>query len=377
MWVNLAEKNGQPGVDDDGNGFVDDIYGYDFSNNDGDPKDDHGHGSHVAGTIGAKGNNTLGVVGVNWNVKIMPVKFLSRGGSGTLENAVKAIDYATKMHARILSNSWGGGGFSQILEDSIKRANEAGILFVAAAGNDRANNDVSPHYPSSYDVPNVLSVAAIDNTGALAKFSCYGKTSVDVAAPGVNILSSTIGGYKTMSGTSMATPHVSGIAALVMSNEPTLTALQVKERIIATSRPLASLRGKMVSGGLANAYYALSNQPAPVDPTDPTNWAKLDISVSTAHPYLENTNQTFEVQAPNAKHFALYFEKFSTQRLYDTLRIYDKAGTLIATLSGNNDDTYSPVIEGDYAKLVFETDDSKNDYGFDIPRLAYEPNQQP
>ena len=169
----------------------------------------------------------------------MGVKFLAADGSGSLEGAIKAIDYATKMHANIMSNSWGGGGFSQALLESIQRANEAGILFVAAAGNESNNNDASPTYPATYDVPNVLTVAAVDDEGKMASFSNFGRTKVHVAAPGVNITSSIAdGNYDTWSGTSMATPHVSGIAALLMSHEPNLSAVEVRNRIIATAKPM-------------------------------------------------------------------------------------------------------------------------------------------
>ena len=260
MWRNLAELNGKPGVDDDKNGYVDDVYGYDFANNDGDPMDDNGHGSHVSGTIGAKGNDGLGLVGVNWNVKLMALKFLSSKGSGSLYSAIAAINYASKMRVQILSNSWGGGGASKLLKKAIIDANAKNIVFVAAAGNESNNNDLLPSYPASYDVANVISVAAIDNRGSLASFSCYGKKTVHVAAPGVNILSSSIKGYASLSGTSMATPHISGIVALLLAQNKKLTPLAIKNRLIKTSRLNPSLKGKVAANGFVDAYYALTNQ---------------------------------------------------------------------------------------------------------------------
>lgn len=260
LWVNEAEAKGKPGVDDDGNGFIDDVYGYNFADDKGDPKDGHGHGTHVSGTIGARGNDGLGVAGVNWNVRIMAVKFLDDGGSGTLENAVKAIDYATKMGARIESNSWGGGGFSQALKEAIERAAAKNVLFTAAAGNSGEDNDSSDHYPSNYDVENILAVAAIDNQGNLADFSDWGLKTVHVAAPGVNVYSSiNNGGYASWSGTSMATPHVTGVAALILSTNKNLTAVDLKTRIMKTSRPLPSLNGKIASGGIIDAYHAVTS----------------------------------------------------------------------------------------------------------------------
>lgn len=224
QWINEAELNGTANVDDDNNGVVDDIYGANFVDSakpNGNNRDDHGHGSHCAGSIGATGDDNTGVVGVNWKAKMMGVKFLGADGSGSLEGAIKSIDYAVKMGAKVLSNSWGGGGFSQLLKDSIEASHQAGAIFIAAAANDGSNNDDRPVYPATYDVANIISVAAIDNRGNVASFSNVGKKTVHIAAPGVNILSSVRGGsYDSWSGTSMATPHVSGVAALVWAHEP-------------------------------------------------------------------------------------------------------------------------------------------------------------
>ncbi len=371
MWVNEAEKNGLPGVDDDHNGYVDDVYGYDFSTGDPDPMDGLGHGSHCSGTIGAKGNDGKGLVGVAWNVRIMPVKFLSNEGVGTLANAVKAIDYATANGARIMNNSWGGGGYSKALFEAITRAHEKNILFVAAAGNAGFNNDETPNYPSNYEVPNILAVAAMDNKGQVANFSSFGKKTVHVAAPGVNIWSSTPTGYESYSGTSMATPHVSGIAALLASAEPDLKDTEIKERIIATAKPNGAWRNKVSSNGMANAYYALTNIIPPPDPNDPGNWKAVAANVSSSHPYESKANLTFEVSKPGATKIALYLKKFETEAPFDKVTVFDKNNNVVAVLTGNLTDTYSPAIPGDYAKLVFETDPSVSKYGFDITGIAY------
>ena len=369
MWVNEGEIPGN-GIDDDGNGYIDDVHGYDFGNDDGDPMDDHGHGSHCAGTIGAKGDDGSGIVGVAWDVKIMAIKFLSARG-GTLEGAVKSVDYATKMGADIMSNSWGGGPSSDILREAIERAHDAGILFVAAAGNDGRNNDKVPTYPSSYEVPNVLSVAAIDNKGNLASFSNFGAESVDIAAPGVSILSSTPGGYKAWSGTSMATPHVSGIAALLLSNESDLSPEWIIERLMLRSRPLASLRGRVVSGGLANAYHALSDTDAPADPNDPTDWDSQDFSYETAHPYASNTVEEFEVHVPGANEISLHFSRFETEKTYDKLTFYVN-GKKVATMSGKlGNSIYSPIIKGDRVTVKFTSDRSQEGFGFSVDSVSY------
>ena len=231
-WTNEAEANGKPGVDDDNNGLVDDVHGYDFANKDGDPLDGHGHGTHVSGTIGAIHDNGIGVAGVMADVTMVAVKFLSDAGSGTTADAVLAIDYATSLGVDVMSNSWGGGGRSEALFDAIKRANEKGIIFTAAAGNSSSDNDQSPHYPSNYEVDNVISVAAHTNGDGLASFSSYGRRTVHVAAPGHKILSTVANNsYDVYSGTSMATPHVSGVLGLLLSKEGNLTVAEVKERL--------------------------------------------------------------------------------------------------------------------------------------------------
>ena len=373
MWVNEAEASGKTGVDDDGNGIVDDIHGAAFTNkkSTGNPLDDHGHGSHCAGPIGAKGDDGKGIVGVAWNVRLMGIKFLTKDGGGTLEDAIKSIDYATKMGANIMSNSWGGGGYSETLKAAIERANKVGILFVAAAGNEANNNDAKPTYPATYSVPNVLSVAAVDNQGRIASFSNYGKNTVHVGAPGVNIYSTTTTGYDSWSGTSMATPHVSGIAALIVSQFPKMTHLELRERIITTAKPLSGLRGKVRNAGFANAYTALTNTLPEPDLNDPANWSTVSANVASEHPYKEKTRTEFQVEVPGANQIALYFSRFETEAKYDKLEIYDSAGKLVETISGQNDNSFSQVITGSSAKLVFISDDTVNKWGFEITKIAY------
>jgi subtilisin family serine protease len=258
------------GKDDDGNGLIDDVYGWDFDGNNNTVFDgaDDDHGTHVAGTIGAAGNNGIGVAGMCWKVKLLNAKFLGKRG-GTTANAVKAVDYFTNLKTRtvksvpiaVTNNSWGGGGFSQALQDAIERANAADILFVAAAGNDGTNNDASPHYPSSYPNANIIAVASITSTGALSSFSNYGLTSVDIGAPGSGIWStvpvrsgkSVVPGYASYSGTSMATPHVTGAVALYKAYHPTATGAQIKNTILfGTATPTNSLSGKTVTGRRLN-----------------------------------------------------------------------------------------------------------------------------
>jgi uncharacterized protein (TIGR03437 family) len=226
-------------VDDDGNGFVDDCFGIDTANNDPDPMDDNNHGTHVAGTIGAVGNNGVGVVGVNWTVRLISCKFLGADGSGTTADAIGCFDYVALMKDRgvnivATNNSWGGGGFSQALLDAIQAHRQRGILTIAAAGNDSSNNDVSAHYPSNYYAPNVLSVAATTQTDLLSSFSNSGRRTVHLGAPGSAILSTTPGNtYQSFNGTSMATPHVTGVAALLKAQDPGRDWKAIKNLILA------------------------------------------------------------------------------------------------------------------------------------------------
>ncbi|OGI41236.1 MAG: hypothetical protein A2140_04400 [Candidatus Muproteobacteria bacterium RBG_16_62_13] len=314
-WTNPGEIPAN-GIDDDGNGYVDDVHGYDFYNNDANPYDDHGHGTHVAGTIAAVGNNGIGVAGVSWRARIMAVKFLSAGGSGTTSGAISAVLYAADMGARVMNNSWGGGGFSQALMDAIVTADQAGALFVAAAGNSNSNNDVTPNYPSNYDVPNVLAVAATDHNDARASFSSYGATTVDLGAPGVNILSTvpTSGasccsdptGYKQLSGTSMATPHVSGAATLVYSQYPGITHHQVKDRLMASAEPIPALQGITVTGGRMNVSVAFEDDatpPAPVTDLAVANAATMSVTLgwgATGDDGLSGTATSYDLRHSTA-----------------------------------------------------------------------------
>jgi thermitase len=272
LWTNPDEIPNN-GIDDDGNEYVDDVNGWDFLNNDAsvyDPVSGAGdeHGTHVAGTIAAEGNNSLGVVGVNWRAKIMPLKFLGPEG-GRTSHALAALIYAVNKGVKISNNSWGGGGYSQALLDEIKKADAAGHLFVTSAGNKGVNTDNNPHYPSSYNNPNIISVAATNNQDTLASFSNYGATSVDLSAPGVGIYSTLPGNtYGAYSGTSMATPHVTGVAALLKSRTPSADDAQLKDYILKSVDQKNNLQGRVATGGRANAFGSLARSaPEAIGPT--------------------------------------------------------------------------------------------------------------
>lgn len=262
MWF---RPDNIPQYTDDELGTFNDEHGFNAPDNVSDPMDDNGHGTHCAGIIGAEGDNDEGIAGLNWNVQIMPLKFLGKGGFGSTKDAIEAINYAVDrkqkgVNVRIISASWGSTQYSKALEDAIRAAGEAGILFVAAAGNDGSSNDKRPHYPSNYDLPNVISVAATDKNDQIASFSNFGTKTVHIAAPGREILSTWLGDqYREASGTSMATPYVSGAAALVLASEPNLTVAKLRERLLKSVDKLDNLSDKVQSGGRLNAAKALGN----------------------------------------------------------------------------------------------------------------------
>jgi subtilisin family serine protease len=295
LWRNADEIPGN-GRDDDANGYVDDARGYDFANNDPTPSDDHGHGTHVAGIIGAVGNNGVGVSGVAWTTTLMPLKFMDAAGNGYTSDAVRAIDYAVANGAKVINNSWGTDHSDPFLADAIGRARAAGVVVVSSAGNDGRNVDTTPQYPAGYarQFDNAVAVAATDSAGRLATYSNFGTQSVMLAAPGSGVLSTTTGGgYGTKSGTSMATPFVSGAVAVLWDANPAWTYRQVLAKLRAATDPLASLSGKVTTGGQLNLVKLLGasavsppvSPPLPVPPPPPPTTTRRTLtSTSAAQP---------------------------------------------------------------------------------------------
>ena len=293
IWSNADEVAGN-GIDDDRNGYVDDTRGWDFANNENDPMDDNGHGTHVAGTIGAVGNNGVGVTGVAWSALIMPLKFLDKSGSGALSDAIEAINYARVNGAKVINASWGGGAFSSALQSAITQYQQAGGIFVAASGNEGSNNSTTPSYPANY--AGVISVGASTRSDALASFSNFG-TNVQIVAPGQSILSTLPGNaYGTLSGTSMATPHAAGAIALLWGQNPIRTAAQITDAIFAnTDNVLRGTQSKYGRVNLGKAAAALKQSTPSVTPT--TNpppqpqQTKITYSLQGTYPLRDATTQ--------------------------------------------------------------------------------------
>ena len=370
IWVNEAERDGVAGVDDDGNGYVDDFHGWDFVSagrtampqdfpGDNDPMDDQGHGTHCAGTIGAVGNNHIGVTGVNWQVSLMALKFLSKEGSGSSLDAYRAIRYGVENGADVLSNSWGGGGRSKLVERAVRMAEEKGVLFIAAAGNSTANNDLVDNFPSNYDGDHVISVGATDNMDAMAYFTSYGQDTVDVFAPGVNILSTVPTAlangapYETFSGTSMATPHVAGVAALLLAHDESLrgNATEVRSRLIATSDMKPGLVGKSLSNGRLNARRALANERSEIAQGE---FEEEDYNYRSPAFPRSQVDVRHKIERPGAKALKVHFDWLQVEEPFDSIYLYDGNLRLITRVEANEtSDWWSPLIPGDTAYVRF------------------------
>jgi subtilisin family serine protease len=283
LWTNPGESGGgreTNGLDDDGNGRIDDVHGWDFVDEDAQPQDGNGHGTHVSGTIAARGNDGVGVAGLNWTAAVMPLRVLGDDGSGYVSDVVTAYAYAARKGARVVNASLGGDSFSRAEHDAIVAAPDT--LFVVAAGNDGANDDVTSEYPCDYDLSNVVCVAASDRDDSLASFSNYGAATVDLAAPGVDIASTWLGGgYALLDGTSTATPHVTGAAALLLAHNGALTVADLHNALLSSSHAVPALAGRVATGGRLDVAAALSVPPAPAEALPPLPSAAPALATPT------------------------------------------------------------------------------------------------
>jgi subtilisin family serine protease len=369
IWVNPGEIAGD-GIDNDGNGYVDDVRGWDFVDEDNDPRCTNFHGTHVAGIIGAVGNNGLGVSGVAWNVQLMPLRFLAQDGTGYTSDAIRALDYARMNGAKIANASWSGGGSSQALSDAIERFRQAGGIFVAAAGNNGQSNDLTPRYPASYTHDNVIAVAASDRNDQLASFSNFGTQTVDLAAPGSFIISTMPGGqYGYASGTSMAAPQVAGAAALIWSVHPEYTYAQVIQALKDHADPILLNR---VAHGRLNVGNALASGGGsnPTPPSVPVQilddgdagysttggWTRYtglgyqnDLEYKAAGTGTGVASWSFSLPASGTYRISATWQPHSNRATNSPYRVYNGAaqpGNLLATVRVNQEASPGDLVEG-------------------------------
>lgn len=346
IWINVGEIAGN-GIDDDGNGYVDDIRGWDFYAADNDPMDENGHGTHTAGTVGATGQ---GVIGMMWQCKLMPLRFLGPTGNGLMSDAALALQYAVEKGVKVSNNSYGysTGAIIQSLYDAIDASKAVGHIFVAAAGNSGRNNDGNKkHYPASYNLDNIISVAATNMNDARPSWSNYGATSVDIGAPGEYILSTYLlnwggPGYTQnyLSGTSMAAPHVAGAAGLVYVQNPTWTYQQVCSQIIATARPVASMAGVTVSGGVLDAAAALGVY-VPPPPSPPAVPGKPTIVKLTG----EQVQVSWADNSNNEDGFRIRREKKQGSSWTGTVTIADVGANVTSVVDAPGTGTFRYSVQ--------------------------------
>lgn len=381
LWKNKAEFYGKPGIDDDHNGFIDDIHGINLVRpNETLPNDRNGHGSHVASIIASNASSDgPEIMGISPHVQIMPIKYLDDQMYALTDQAAVAIKYAVDMGAQIINCSWGSALASSSLEEAILYAKSKNVLIVAGAGNESMNLDLYSNqdpnsegfFPALYrkDYDNVIAVAAIDPQGELTGVSNFGKSSVDIAAPGWGILGWTLKGIQKYQGTSQATPFVSGVAALIKTLNPNLTPGEIRKRILENATPLRSLRKKLISGGYLNATASILNQKPASDNLDPINWQHKDWHWESTHPYLEKQSLNKSLTIPNSRKIALHFKKLS---LYseDKILITDSKGQKFEVY-GNQTDDYTPLFSGPKIHIQFEVKSKQNFWGFYFDKVAF------
>jgi subtilisin family serine protease len=384
IWTNPVDWAN--GIDDDGNGYVDDIHGWDFVRNDGDPDDQDGHGTHVAGTVAARGDDGYGVVGTAFGARVMTLKFLEGRWGGSTYDAAAAIHYAVNEGAHVINASWSGPGYSTMLRNAINYARSRGVVFVAASGNEGRNNDRVSTYPANYDLANVISVGATDRRDRLASFSNYGSTQVDLAAPGEDIVSTVPGpDWAYMSGTSMAAPCVSGVAALLLGAQPDLGPPALRAALMQTVDPIVGGNSTLLSGGRVNAFAALNaigavppepgqdnEQEPPADDPTPVEWTFVSFPVPSPHPYGNNFSGWVGVDAPEAAtEMRLHFKRIDVEPGYDFVTIKDLGGTQLAQWTGDVGAVVSEPLPARQVTVHLYTDGSVTEWGLEIDGFSW------
>ncbi len=383
LWVNPGESGldaeGRDkrtnGIDDDGNGYIDDVHGWNFVRNSPDINEDHYHGTHVGGLLCAPANNGMGIAGACPGVKIMLVKIFGLGSTLSSEQIGRAIRYAVDNGAKVLSNSYGSPSFTQAMKDAIAYTAQKGALFVCASGNSRKNMDMDEEqdYPSCYGVENQLVVGATNNRD-LSTFCNFG-SMVEIAAPGENMFSLfPKGQYRSFSGTSQACPLVAGAATMVWMQHPDWTWRQVKQALLDSADQVRGLSRYVVGGLRLNLLNALTGRPGrrlPVE--DFSGWRDEPRTVESPHPYPNQKILTWDLSVPGARKFRVHFTRLEIDHFGDSLTIKDGAGKVVEFINGVHAAGWSEVIEGDRATLVLEAGDYINAFGFAIDRVQWLP----
>jgi hypothetical protein len=383
LWVNPGESGldaeGRDkrtnGVDDDGNGYVDDVHGWNFVRNSPDVNDDHYHGTHVGGLLCAPADNGRGIAGACSGVKIMLVKIFGLGNTLSSEQIARAIRYAVDNGARVLTNSYGSPSFTQAMKEAIAYSAQKGVLFVCSSGNSRKNMDLPDEqdYPSCYGIENQLVVGATNNRD-LSTFCNFG-SMVELAAPGENMFSLfPKGQYRSFSGTSQACPLVAGAATMVWMQHPAWTWRQVKQALLDSADQVRGLSRYVVGGRRLNLYNALTGRPGrrlPVE--DFSQWREESRPLESPHPYPNQKTLTWELTVPGARKFRVYFTRLEIDHFGDSLTIKNGAGEVVEYINGVHAAGWSEVIDGDRATLVLEAGEYVNAFGFAIDRLQWLP----
>ena len=388
LWTNPGEIAGN-GVDDDGNGYVDDVHGYDFVDDDGEPNDNEGHGTHVAGSAAARGDDGYGVPGVAFDARVMALKFLDGNRGGYSSMGAEAIHYAVNNGADVINASWGGFGQSTAIRNAIAYARSQGVIFVAAAGNAGNDNDGYGFYPAGYDLDNVISVAASDRSDRLADFSNYGSSSVDLAAPGVQIVSTWIGSDWTyLDGTSMASPYVAGVVALMKSARPGASVVELRSALLESAEPLASGGTRVASGGRLDAAGALAlllgggteepeepeepGEPEEPEEPGPADWSYVEHVVESPHPYSDNFSGSALVEAPaGATEIRLHFDRIDTEANYDFVVVKDDDGNKLQEWTGDVGAATSDALPFGQVRVHLYTDYSVTGWGLKLAGYSW------
>lgn len=373
LWTNPGEIPSN-GLDDDGNGFADDLHGWNFVSGNANVNDDNHHGTFCAGIIAAQSSNGKGSRGVAPGVKILTLKALDSQGFGSTESTVRAIEYAVAQGARVINASWGGSQYDPALYQAVRWALASGVVFVTAAGNDYKNNDTSesPVYPGAFRLPGQISVAAYNNRDEKADFSNFGKETTHLAAPGVAVFSTMPGNaYKFGSGTSFAAPFVAGAAALVIGFTAQSDPLWVKERLLRSTEPLGYYeKDKLSSGGRLAIYNALRGI-EPARPDGPGEWSTSAESAATPHPYASDAKEKFLFRVPGAKFVRVHFRGFETESCCDKVTLRDSQQRVVAEYVGSLGDFVSAEAVGEVLEVELASDFSLNKYGFEISAVDF------